>query len=109
MLIRGGRGDGIFLILESFFQTIDTFEKGLEDICFGAALFGNCIWRRTWEVSQVGRSCEGEESGIGPSPGNRSILGLRSCALTINAWALEDLTGLATGTETVAFDLEKKR
>lgn len=30
------------------------------------------------------------------------------CSLTINARALEDLAGLAAGTETVAFDLEKK-
>lgn len=29
------------------------------------------------------------------------------CALTINAWALEDLAGLAAGTQAIAFDLEK--
>lgn len=43
LLVRGGGGDGIFLILESLFQTIDTFEKGLEDVRFGAALFRNGI------------------------------------------------------------------
>lgn len=47
--------------------------------------------------------------GIGPSSRERSILGLRRCALTIDARALEDLTGLTTGTETIAFDLEKTR
>jgi hypothetical protein len=59
-------------------------------------------------LAKLGDHAKGRNPESAPA-GNRSILGLRSCALTINAWALEDLTGLATGTETVAFDLEKKR
>jgi hypothetical protein len=39
---RSGR-DGVFLILESFFKTINAFEKGLEDIGFGATFLWDGI------------------------------------------------------------------
>ena len=39
---RSGR-DGVFLILESFFEAIDAFEKGLEHVGLGAAFLGDGI------------------------------------------------------------------
>lgn len=45
LFVRRGRREGGFLILESFFQSIDALEEGLQDVCFRAALFWNCVWR----------------------------------------------------------------
>jgi hypothetical protein len=40
----GGRRDGIFIfILQTFLETVDTLEQGFEDVCFGAAFFGDGI------------------------------------------------------------------
>lgn len=105
LLVRGGGGDGIFLVLESFFQSIDALEEGLENVCFRAALFWNCVWRECRVVSypDPARSC-----GMDICGGWDAISGVVR-ALTINAWALEDLAGLAAGTQAIAFDLEKQR
>jgi hypothetical protein len=41
----GGRRDGIFIfILQTFLETVDTLEQGFEDVCFGAAFFGDGIY-----------------------------------------------------------------
>lgn len=48
LLVRlngGGGRDGIFVfILQTFLETVDAFEQSFEDVCFGAAFFGNGIY-----------------------------------------------------------------
>jgi hypothetical protein len=40
----GSRRDGVLVfILQTFLQTVDAFEQGFEDVCFGAAFFGDGI------------------------------------------------------------------
>lgn len=44
--VRGGGGDGILLIPESFLKPIDPFKQGFQKIGFGATFFGDRVCER---------------------------------------------------------------
>jgi hypothetical protein len=81
----GGRRDGIFIfILQTFLETVDTLEQGFEDVCFGAAFFGDGIYDNFSRVHDRDRGMRRD---------------------TVDAWALKDLACFTARTHTIAFDL----